>query len=409
MNVRENLLDVAIVGASVAGCASAILFARMGYRVGLFEQKSLADESHYKRLCTHFIQPSAVPVLDQLGLGLLREQPHAMQTQARFVTAGGIIDDPHAYGEDGAYALNLPRSVLDPALRARARDHVQHFAGDCEIAGVQASAQGWHVLGGAGQSLGVATLLIAADGRQSRLAKQIDAPVECKPNERAAVFAYFTGIACPAQQRSLFILHEGEMAFIYPLPNGRTLLSVYITKERAKAWRIAASVEAELLAYIGALPEAPDLQRAALHSAVQSYMDYPNQIRVPVCQSVALVGDAALSLDPMSGVGCGFALTSASLLAEAFQHWDRSPGKMDQALEAYARSYQATITPHVAGICADSLTGKSNEAQRSAYQNISANPQLRKAYLALTGRMILPAQFQRAFLQSSLARHKAAA
>jgi 2-polyprenyl-6-methoxyphenol hydroxylase-like FAD-dependent oxidoreductase len=55
--------DVAMVGASIAGCAAATLFARRGARVALIERRS--DPDAYKTLCTHFIQPSAVPTMER--------------------------------------------------------------------------------------------------------------------------------------------------------------------------------------------------------------------------------------------------------------------------------------------------------------------------------------------------------
>src|SRR3954451_22639337 len=64
--VRENGFDVAVVGASIAGCTAATLFARAGARVALIE--SHADPDGYKRACTHMIQSSANGVLDRLGV-----------------------------------------------------------------------------------------------------------------------------------------------------------------------------------------------------------------------------------------------------------------------------------------------------------------------------------------------------
>jgi len=57
--------DVAIVGASIAGCTAATLFARGGLRVALLESR--ADPNAYKRVCTHFIQASATPTIERLG------------------------------------------------------------------------------------------------------------------------------------------------------------------------------------------------------------------------------------------------------------------------------------------------------------------------------------------------------
>ncbi len=58
--------DVAIVGASIAGCTAAIFFARNGARVALIERDP--DPAAYKKICTHLILPSATPTIERLGL-----------------------------------------------------------------------------------------------------------------------------------------------------------------------------------------------------------------------------------------------------------------------------------------------------------------------------------------------------
>ena len=58
--------DVAIVGASVAGCTAARLLAQRGARVALIEQRPGLDA--YKTVCTHYIQSSATPTIERLGL-----------------------------------------------------------------------------------------------------------------------------------------------------------------------------------------------------------------------------------------------------------------------------------------------------------------------------------------------------
>src|SRR6185312_10204160 len=54
--------DAVIVGASLAGCASALFLARAGARVALVEQRS--DPAAYKKICSHYVQASAVPTLE---------------------------------------------------------------------------------------------------------------------------------------------------------------------------------------------------------------------------------------------------------------------------------------------------------------------------------------------------------
>jgi menaquinone-9 beta-reductase len=64
--MEEKTYDAAVVGASIAGCTAAILLAREGASVALIERHN--DPDAYKALCTHFIQPSAVPTMERLGL-----------------------------------------------------------------------------------------------------------------------------------------------------------------------------------------------------------------------------------------------------------------------------------------------------------------------------------------------------
>src|SRR3954471_11167156 len=106
--------DVAIVGASLSGCTAAILLGRAGAKVALIEKRP--DPQAYKRICSHFIQASAVPTIERIGL----YEP--------ILAAGGIRSRFHSWTRWGwiepteerhAYCLNLRRSLLDPMLRER--------------------------------------------------------------------------------------------------------------------------------------------------------------------------------------------------------------------------------------------------------------------------------------------------
>src|SRR3954453_19090939 len=107
--------DVAIVGASLSGCTAAILLSRAGARVALIEKNP--DPQAYKRVCSHFIQASAVPTIERIGLyepilaaGGLRSRFHSR-------TPWGWIEPTE---ERHAYCLNLRRELLDPMLREKA-------------------------------------------------------------------------------------------------------------------------------------------------------------------------------------------------------------------------------------------------------------------------------------------------
>src|SRR2546421_387548 len=81
--------DVAIVGASLGGCTAATFLGRQGAKVALIESHS--DPAAFKRMCTHFIQASASPTIDRLGIGEALREARARQTDTNVRTRYGWI------------------------------------------------------------------------------------------------------------------------------------------------------------------------------------------------------------------------------------------------------------------------------------------------------------------------------
>src|SRR5207302_8114546 len=110
--------DAVVVGASLGGCTAANLLGRQGTRVALVERHS--DPQAFKRVCSHFIQSSAVPTLERLGLLEPMERAGATRSRMRLWTPWGRIhiDDSSRLPR----AVNLRREKLDPMLRRIAGD-----------------------------------------------------------------------------------------------------------------------------------------------------------------------------------------------------------------------------------------------------------------------------------------------
>ena len=104
--------DVAIVGAGIGGCTAARLFAQRGARVALIEKRP--DPAAYKTVCTHFIQSSATPVIERLGLAERLDARGAIHNAVDMWTPySGWIEQPR----DDPYGYSITRKVLDPLLR----------------------------------------------------------------------------------------------------------------------------------------------------------------------------------------------------------------------------------------------------------------------------------------------------
>ncbi len=115
--MSTQAFDAVVVGASLGGCATAILLAREGLSVALVERHH--DPDAHKRLCTHFIQPSAAPALRRLGLDRLIEAAGGVRNSLEIHTPSGWIG--HHLGNDAAgqplHGYNIRRATLDPLLR----------------------------------------------------------------------------------------------------------------------------------------------------------------------------------------------------------------------------------------------------------------------------------------------------
>ena len=57
--------------------------------------------------------------------------------------------------------------------------------------------------------------------------------------------------------------------------------------------------------------------RSASPAGVLGKIDMTNVVNTPTAPGLALIGDAASAVDPLWGVGCGFALQSSEWLADS--------------------------------------------------------------------------------------------
>ena len=82
--------DVVVVGASIGGCTAARLYAQRGARVALVEERP--DVDAHKTVCTHFIEPSATPTIERLGLaGPIEERGAVRNSIDLWTPYGGWI------------------------------------------------------------------------------------------------------------------------------------------------------------------------------------------------------------------------------------------------------------------------------------------------------------------------------
>ena len=414
MNTNDPV-DVFVAGGSIAGASVALLAAKAGLSCFVAEAKQSIAE--YKALCTHFVQPVASPVLTALGLNRHLNTLDAVRTKAAFRTSSGWIDPDDDYaiepGGDRLWAYNIERRLLDPFLRQQLEiSPTVKLAMNTRVIGVDRTTDSlWQLtLETAGARYGIlARALVVADGRQSPVGELLgNGLVQIGENHRSCLFGTFSGVVPPPRDRSLFLLDDSAMAFLYPLVGNRALLSAYVPQEQFITWP---RNEREMLLRGMFDPDEliPDLGNAQLEGRLMGFRNYPNYVRAADHAGAFFVGDAAISLDPMSGVGCGYALVSAALAVELIaEHLgSRFATVHAEVATRYRQQLDAVILPHANGIMADSRIARSPQATAAVYRRIVASPELQRAFIALTGRIVSPSVLQKTFL-STLRKPRAA-
>src|SRR3954449_8986964 len=166
--------DAVVVGASIGGGTAATLLARQGARVALVERH--ADKDFYKALCTHFIQASATPTIERLGLAGPIEAAGGVRNGLELWTRHGWVrpapDESYPYPR---YGYDIRREKLDPMLRdlAAATPGVELMLGQT-VTGVldtPGRPRGVRVRDRSRTERDIAArVVIAADGRDSHVA-----------------------------------------------------------------------------------------------------------------------------------------------------------------------------------------------------------------------------------------------
>ena len=227
--MADEEFDAVVVGASLAGCTTSILLARSGAKVALVERHA-QPESH-KRICTHFIQASALPVLKTLGLDRLIEEAGGVRNPIELHTASGWVGSHLEQSADGApdHGYNIRRLRLDPMVRALAARTPgvtlmtgRPAAGLTQVRGRVSGVR----LGGTGEARCFgARLVVAADGRNSALAEMAGAPTKSAVNHRHAVLAPLRRVDRRRGETSQMWLHGAEVAYVFPNDDGVTVLA----------------------------------------------------------------------------------------------------------------------------------------------------------------------------------------
>src|SRR5215470_11362930 len=325
------MYDAIIVGARAAGAPTAMLLARKGHPVLLVDRASFPSDT----LSTHYIHQPGVARLRGWGLLDRLIATGCPPSRSLVFDVGPFALTGAPPPSDGVTEGYAPRrTVLDSLLlEAAAAAGAEIRTGfpvdelvveDGGVVGIRS-----------GTTVERARIVIGADGRNSFVARAVQAPeYDTRPSLACAYYTYWGGV-------------EGGDVELYPregrmvMGGARTnddLRVVIIFWPKAEFHAVRADVERS---FHDALALAPQLaERLGTGERADRFYgigDLPFYYRKPYGAGWALVGDAGYHKDPITAQGITDAFRDAELLADALDAGYTGTRPLDDACANYER------------------------------------------------------------------------
>lgn len=328
----KTCYDVVVVGARVAGAATAMLLARRGARVLLVEQGARGADT----LSTLALMRGGVVQLSRWGL---LDAIRAAGTPPIRTTTFHYAEAPvevRIKPRDGVDALYAPRrTVLDPLLADAAAAAGADVAYHVRLVDLRRDAHGRVdavVVEGPDRVPQTvrSTLVIGADGLHSTVAKRVGAPpYQVGPHVTAVIYTLVRGLAADG-----YHWHYAEGASVGQIPTTGDDVLVFVSIPRERFMRelrfnLEASFHAVLREVAPSLAAA--VQVAGVAAPFRGFAGHEGVVRQASGAGWALVGDAGYFKDPLTAHGITDALRDAELLARAVERGT------DEALADYQR------------------------------------------------------------------------
>jgi menaquinone-9 beta-reductase len=306
--------DVVIAGAAPGGSLAALVLARAGHRVALLDRAAFPRA----KICGNCVNPVAWNIWNKLGLTKsFAALPHHELTGFTIHVEGRRLYE-HTFPSPKEGPRAVSRDVLDDWLRREAQAAGAEFFPETTVTGIDPREATVQTSRGkfSGQ------LILGADGRNSIVARQSGL---MPPPRRCHRIAWQTSMPTPPDlddQVHMHIFEEGYFGISRTSPTN-AVISMVLDSRRTQ--------DPLLLA-----------RRYFPHFREQEWLRMNPITRAPARTGsgrVWLVGDAARVVEPFTGEGITFALSTGLLAAEAAV-LGLARNNLAAALKSYARLHR---------------------------------------------------------------------
>jgi flavin-dependent dehydrogenase len=332
--------DVIVVGARCAGSPTAMLLARMGYRV------LVVDRAHFPSdtVSTHLVHAPGVAALQRWGLldQVVASGCPPITTYSFDFGPITISGGPRA-AAGTAIAYCPRRTVLDQVLIDAARDAGAELREGFTVDDVL--VEDGAVVGIRGRTndgtslVERARVVIGADGAHSRIARAVEpATYKSKPVLAVAYYSYWSGF--PVDE-ACWALRPGQGFGAFPTNDNLTMLLA--AWPRTELGNVKGDIEGNYLRALR-LVFGDRLDPARREERIVGG-GVANFLRTPFGPGWVLVGDAGYLKDPVTAQGITDAFQDAELCAAALDQALSGSRRFDDAMREYQHQRDARVLP----------------------------------------------------------------
>ena len=350
-------MRIAIAGAGPAGLATALLLAQQGKQVTLIEQ-----EPNFERVFRgEGLMPAGLAALREMGLAATFEAiAHRQLTSWDFYVGGQRrmrVVEPCTDGL--ATQIINQGALLEGMLReAKQYENFEFLPGYQAVELLNEDSQrvsGLRVSHDSGDRTISADVVIAGDGRYSRLRKLADLALEESLSQFDVLWFKLPAPDSLADETPFIACLQPDRQFaFYPSWDGRLQVGWIVEKRKHKKGGLAALKEQDWIeAFAPALPPilAKHFRQQKENLEGPIYLD----VRVGCCEQwsvpgLLLIGDAAHPMAPNRAQGINMALRDAIIVANHFRELAHSAETQHSAIDSALQAIQAERQPEIEAV-----------------------------------------------------------
>ena len=384
------MYDVIVIGARVAGAATAMLLARRGANVLTVDKAAFPSDT----LSTHQVQLPGIAKLERWGLlSRIAAAGTPATRRVRFDSGGVVLEGtyPEFEGVDAVYSprRTLLDTILVEAARESGADVRERFAveevvvKDGRVTGVRGREPSGSTV------IESARIVVGADGRHSPLAKAVGP--RTYHGKAPLTFAYYTYWAGLPVDGGEIYGRDRRLIGAWPTNDGLVMTYVGGPIDEFQAFR--ANLEGNLVASLDLAGDLGERARAATRAErIYGTANTTNYFREPYGPGWALVGDAGLAMDPVTGQGISDAFRDAELLAGAIADaLDGAP--LEPTLRGYQRARDRAVKPMYDFTLEIASLAPLRIEQQLVFQALERDPDQTQRFLGVLGGTVAPDEF----------------